>query len=164
MKRRSERLQLDTIAGLSLVGLGCYTVVLRLCRQERVAHDPIVAERRQRMAYIAHTLDWLVNLLIGLMSYKLIVSEQVGGRYHPLWLRIYFIITGPLPTLGMLVAMITAHQQGATAADETRRRRMHTIAGFVGYAAWWLSVLPIFVRPLLRQTAKQVPQGFATEE
>jgi hypothetical protein len=118
-----------------------------------------VAARRRRLATIAHTLDWSVNLIIALASRRMLQQEVYGGQHHPRWLRIYYVITGPLPTLGMVATMITGYRWGPTMAQHPWQRRVHRLAATGGYVAWWFSILPIFVQPLVNRWAQGQQQN-----
>lgn len=144
---------MDLVCG---VALACYTVVLGLCHLETRQHKPQRSILRRRLAYVAHALDWLMNILVAVVGVKrLFHDENFGGQYQPYWVKVYFMITGPLPTIGMVGAMITGHYWGDRLHSEPRRRRIHRIAGMVGYVSWWLSLLPIFLRPWLNRWRKQ---------
>jgi hypothetical protein len=66
------------------------------------------------------------------------------------------MITGPLPTIGMVGALITGHRWGPQLGTDPKRRRIHRAFAWLGYVSWWLSYLPIFAQPLLNR-GKQTP-------
>jgi dolichyl-phosphate-mannose--protein O-mannosyl transferase len=157
----NDRRALTIMALVSLASLACYTSVLRLCRQD--AQAQLSAEqrrRRRRLAYAAHGLDWLMNLLVATVGVgRMLQADNFGGYKMGRALKAYFIVTGPLPTLGMVVAMITAHRWGERMQREPRLRRIHCLAAIVGYGSWWLSVLPIFVMPFFQVKGKSQAEG-----
>ncbi len=149
-----DRFMLYAMAAVSAVSLACYTAVLYLCRQERICHQPVRAAWRNRLANIAHALDWLMNVMVALVGIgRLFRDEQFGGQHQPRWLKIYFMITGPLPTIGMVGAMITGHRWGEHLRDHPQRRRLHRTFAWLGYVSWWLSFIPIFFQPWLNRLA-----------
>ncbi len=151
-----DRLVLYVMAVVSGVSLACYTAVLYLCRQEAICHDPARAALRTRLANLAHALDWLMNLLVALVGIgRLFREENFGGQHQPRWLKIYFMITGPLPTIGMVGAMITGHRWAETMRSRPQQRRLHRIFAWLGYWSWWLSFIPIFFQPWLNRSARQ---------
>lgn len=159
MKKLSDRQILILMVVLSSGSLACYTAVMRLCHLDARQPNPQRALLRRRLAYVAHSLDWTMNLVIGLVGIqRLFRDENFAGQHQPRWLKIYFIITGPLPTLGMLVALVTGHQWGERLGEDPRRRRIHKSAALVGYISWWLSMLPLFVQPLLNRLRTARPR------
>lgn len=149
-----DRIILYVMAAVSGVSLACYTAVLYLCRQEARGSQPTRATLRTRLANLAHALDWLMNLLIALVGIgRLFREEQFGGQHQPRWLKIYFMLTGPLPTIGMVGAMITGHRWEKTMHHHLHQRRLHLIFAWVGYFSWWLSFIPIFFQPWLNRMA-----------
>jgi len=149
-----ERFILYAMAAVSGVSLACYTAVLYLCRQEVNDHQPERAALRTRLANLAHALDWLINLMVALVGIeRLFREERFGGQHQPRWLKIYFMITGPLPTIGMVGAMITGHRWGHTMKDHPYQKRLHRTFAWLGYISWWLSFIPIFFQPLLNRLA-----------
>ena len=162
----SDRQILYVMAAISGAALVCYTAVLRLCRAEARSPDPARAARIRSLANLAHLLDWLMNLLVGIVGIgRLYREENFGGQHQPKWLKIYFMITGPLPTLGMIGAIITGHRWGDQLAHDPRKRRIHRIAAWLGYVSWWFSYLPIFAQPLLnRRAATQPPEAAPTPD
>ncbi len=166
MHQRTDRSVIYLMAGLSTVALICYTAVLRLCRLEARQPDPQRAQLRRRLANLAHILDWIVSLVAVAAAKRMYQEEDFGGQHHPRWLKIYFMITGPLPTLGMLVAMITGHRWGDDLGTNPVRRRIHRSAAWVGYVSWWFSMLPLFIQPMLnrrRQAQLQAQQEIAQQ-
>lgn len=156
LNKLSDRQLLYLMAFISGVALICYTAVLRLCRLEARDHQPERAARRTRLAYVAHILDWMMNVLIALAGIeRLYRDERIGGQHQPRWLKIYFVITGPLPTIGMLGALITGHRWGPQLGGDPRRRRIHRFFAWLGYVSWWLSYLPIFAQPVLNWMVRQ---------
>ena len=147
------------MAAVSGVALTCYTAVLRLCVLEARSHSPERATRRTQLANLAHLLDWLMNALVAVVGVgRLFREENFGGQHQPRWLKVYFMITGPLPTIGMVGAMVTGHRWGPQLGTDRRRRRIHRGLAWLGYTSWWLSYLPIFAQPLLnRSSAEQQP-------
>jgi len=155
MNKLSDRQILYLMALVSGVSLACYTAVLRLCGKEAVAHDPRRATLRTRLAAVAHGLDWVMNIMVALVGVgRLFREEDFGGQHQPRWLKIYFMITGPLPTIGMVGAMVTGHRWGPQLGASPRRRRIHRALAWLGYVSWWLSYLPIFAQPLLNRSAQ----------
>lgn len=151
--RLTDKQVLYLMAAVSGLALVCYTIVLRLCGLEAVDHSPERAARRTRLAYLAHGLDWAMNAMVALVGVgRLFCEEEFGGQHQPRWLKVYFMVTGPLPTIGMVGAMITGHRWGPQLGTDPRRRRIHRGLAWLGYASWWLSYLPIFAQPLLNQT------------
>ncbi len=149
-----DRFILYAMAAVSGISLACYTAVLYFCRQEALAHQPQRAALRTRLANVAHTLDWLMNVMVALVGIgRLFREENFGGQHQPRWLKIYFMITGPLPTIGMVGAMITGHRWGATMRDHPQQRRWHRFFAWLGYISWWLSFIPIFFQPWLNRRA-----------
>ncbi|MCS6887454.1 MAG: hypothetical protein NZQ09_04530, partial [Chloroflexus sp.] len=109
---------------VSLASLACYTATLYLCRQEVNGHQPERAALRSRLANVAHALDWLMNVMVAVVGVgRLFRDEHFGGQYQPRWLKIYFMITGPLPTIGMLGAMITGHRWGESMRNHPQQQR-----------------------------------------
>lgn len=157
LKKLTDRQILYLMAAVSGAALACYTAVLRLCGAEAVAHNPQRAALRTRLAAIAHILDWVMNVMVALVGVgRLFHEEEFGGQHQPRWLKIYFMISGPLPTIGMVGAMITGHRWGSTLGSDARRRRIHRGLAWLGYVSWWFSYLPIFAQPLLnRMSARQ---------
>lgn len=150
--RLTDRQILYLMAIVSGASLVCYTAVLRLCGLEAQEHQPARAERRNRLASIAHLLDWLMNALVATVGIgRLYREENFGGQHQPRWLKIYFMVTGPLPTIGMVGAMVTGHRWGPRLGTDQRRRRIHRALAWLGYTSWWLSYLPIFAQPLLNR-------------
>lgn len=157
--RLTDRQVLYLMAVVSGISLSCYTAVLRLCGLEARDPQPGRAARRTQLANIAHVLDWVMNAMVALVGVgRLFREEDFGGQHQPRWLKIYFMVSGPLPTIGMVGAMITGHRWGPRLATDPRRRRIHQSLAWLGYASWWLSYLPIFAQPLLnRAKARQAP-------
>jgi hypothetical protein len=152
LKRLSDRQILYVMALVSGVALVCYTAVLRLCGLEAQSHRPERAARRNQLAYLAHILDWVMNVMVAVVGIgRLFREEDFGGQHQPRWLKIYFMVTGPLPTIGMVGAMITGHRWGPLLGTDPRRRRIHRGFAWLGYVSWWLSYLPIFAQPLLNR-------------
>ncbi|NTU79708.1 MAG: hypothetical protein HGA45_09950 [Chloroflexales bacterium] len=148
----TDRQSLSFMALVSGVSLACYTAVLRLCRLEAKEHQPERAARRNQLANFAHLLDWVMNAMVVLVGIqRLYREENFGGQHQPHWLKVYFMITGPLPTIGMLGAMITGHRWGPRLGADPTRRRIHRALAWLGYISWWLSYLPIFAQPLLNR-------------
>ncbi len=155
-----DRLILYAMAAVSGVSLACYTAVLYLCRQEVNTHHPERAALRNRLANIAHALDWLMNVMVAVVGIgRLFREEHFGGQHQPRWLKIYFMITGPLPTIGMVGAMITGHRWGEAMRDHPQQRRLHRFFAWLGYVSWWLSFIPIFFQPWLNRQAAVSKQG-----
>jgi hypothetical protein len=144
------------MAAISGAALACYTAVWRLCALEaRSPHAGRQGALRQ-LANLAHTLDWAMNILVATVGVgRLFREENFGGQHQPRWLKMYFMISGPLPTLGMLGALITGHRWGAQLATDSRKRRIHRASAWLGYVAWWFSYLPIFAQPFLNRLAKR---------
>ncbi|GAB4447120.1 MAG: hypothetical protein OHK0015_50990 [Chloroflexi bacterium OHK40] len=164
LNRLSDRQVLYLMAFVSGLSLACYTAVLRLCGQEAQEHRPERAALRSKLAVAAHGLDWLMNLLVALVGVgRLYREENFGGQHQPRWLKVYFMVTGPLPTIGMVGAMITGHRWGPRLGSDPRRRRIHRALAWLGYVSWWLSYLPIFAQPLLNRrqarASSQSPVG-----
>ncbi|MFV9503245.1 MAG: hypothetical protein AB4911_01630 [Oscillochloridaceae bacterium umkhey_bin13] len=158
LKQFSDRQILYAMAVVSGISLACYTAVLRLCRLEASEHLPARAVRRNRLANLAHLLDWVMNAMVALVGIgRLYREENFGGQRQPRWLKIYFMITGPLPTIGMVGAMITGHRWGSELGRNPQRRRIHRALAWLGYVSWWLSYLPIFAQPLLNRMGNTVP-------
>lgn len=152
--RLTDRQVLYLMTAVSGASLTCYTAVLRLCWLEAHHHEPARAMQRNRLAAIAHLLDWVMNAMVALVGVRrLFREERFGGQHQPRWLKIYFIVTGPLPTIGMVGAMITGHRWGAQLGTDPQRRRIHRGLAWLGYVSWWLSFLPIFAQPLLNQVS-----------
>ena len=79
-----------------------------------------------------------------------------GCQRQPRWLKIYFMISGPLPTIGMVGAMITGHRWGEQLGQDSKKRSIHRAFAWLGYSSWWFSVIPMFAQPYLnRQAAAQ---------
>jgi hypothetical protein len=152
-----EKLLLYLMALISAASLASYSAVMVLCRREAREHDPARAARRTQLANLAHTLDWAMNILIGLVGIgRLYRDENFGGQRQPRWLKLYFMISGPLPTIGMVGAMISGHRWGAQLGQDARKRNIHRAFAWLGYSSWWLSVIPMFAQPYLnRQAAAQ---------
>lgn len=151
-KRFTDRQVLYLMAGVSGLALACYTAVLRLCGLEARDHSPERAARRTRLANLAHLLDWLMNAMVVAVGVgRLFREEHFGGQHQPRWLKVYFMLTGPLPTISMVGAMLTGHRWGAQLGSDPRRRRIHRALAWLGYSSWWLSFLPIFAQPLLNR-------------
>jgi hypothetical protein len=152
LNKLSDRQILYLMALVSGVSLACYTAVLRLCGKEAVEHQPERAALRTQLANLAHVLDWAMNLMVAVVGVgRLFREEEFGGQHQPRWLKIYFMISGPLPTIGMVGAMITGHRWGKTLGSNPRRRRIHRALAWLGYVSWWFSYLPIFAQPLLNR-------------
>jgi hypothetical protein len=150
----SDRQFLYLMAALSGAALFCYTTVLRLCQREAQGATPERRARIRRVANVAHLLDWLINVLLATVGFgRLFREEQFGGQYQPRWLKIYFMISGPLPTIGMVGAMITGHRWAETMAGNAGQRRIHRWFSWFGYVSWWFCYLPIFGQPLLNRIA-----------
>lgn len=155
-KRLSDRQILYAMALVSGISLVCYTAVLRLCRLEAQEHQVERAAQRTRLANIAHVLDWVMNAMVAIVGIgRLFREENFGGQHQPRWLKIYFMITGPLPTIGMVGAMITGHRWGPQLGSDPRRRYIHRAFAWVGYISWWLSYIPIFAQPLLNRISEE---------
>ena len=153
----SDRQILYVMALVSGVALVCYTAVVRLCRLEATEHQTERAARRTRLAYLAHSLDWIMNVMVAVVGInRLFREEDFGGQHQPRWLKIYFMISGPLPTIGMVGAMITGHRWGPRLGSDPRRRRIHRALAWLGYVSWWLSYLPIFAQPLLNRGRRKI--------
>lgn len=160
LNRLSDRQILYLMALVSGVSLACYTAVLRLCAQEARGHEPGRAARRTQLANLAHALDWLMNAMVAAVGVgRLFKEEQFGGQHQPRWLKVYFMVTGPLPTIGMVGAMLTGHRWGPRLGSDPRRRRIHRALAWLGYASWWLSYLPIFAQPLLNRAGARAELG-----
>lgn len=152
LKWLTDKQLLYLMALVSGVSLACYTAVLRLCGEEALRHRPERAALRTRLANVAHLLDWLMNGLVATVGVGRLFREQdFGGQHQPRWLKIYFMLSGPLPTIGMVGAMITGHRWGHTLGSDARRRRIHRSLAWLGYVSWWFSYLPIFAQPLLNR-------------
>jgi len=96
----------------------------------------------------------LINLMVALVGIeRLFREERFGGQHQPRWLKIYFMITGPLPTIGMVGAMITGHRWAHTMKNHPYQKRLHRTFAWLGYISWWLSFIPIFFQPLLNRLA-----------
>jgi hypothetical protein len=163
-QQRIDRQILYLMALVSGVALACYTAVLRLCRQEAQAHNPERAAKRTRLAYAAHALDWLMNVMVAVVGVgRLFNEEDFGGQHQPRWLKVYFMVSGPLPTIGMVGALITGHRWGPTLGSNPRRARIHRIFAWLGYSSWWFSYLPIFAQPLLNR-ARSEKSGVRSQE
>jgi hypothetical protein len=159
LTKLSDRQILYLMALVSGGALACYTAVLRLCGQEAVEHRPERAALRTRLAGLAHLLDWTMNIMVAVVGVgRLFREEQFGGQYQPRWLKIYFMVSGPLPTIGMVGAMITGHRWGRSFATDARRRRIHRALAWLGYVSWWFSYLPIFAQPLLNRISARAEQ------
>lgn len=151
----SDRQILYAMALVSGAALACYTAVLRLCAQE-AAGQTASPRLRAGLANLAHLLDWTMNLMVAIVGVgRLFREEQFGGQYQPRWLKLYFMLSGPLPTIGMVGAMITGHRWGATLASNPQRRRIHRAFAWLGYVSWWFSYLPIFAQPLLNRISSE---------
>jgi hypothetical protein len=159
----SDRQFLYLMAALSGAALFCYTSVLRLCQREAQGAAPERRARIRKVANLAHVLDWLINVMLATVGFeRLFREEQFGGQHQPRWLKIYFIVSGPLPTIGMVGAMITGHRWGDQLASDARKRRIHRWLSWFGYVSWWFCYLPIFGQPLLnRLAARRVAQTAA---
>lgn len=154
--RLSDRQILYIMAAVSGISLCCYTAVLRLCGLEARGHSPERATQRTRLANLAHLLDWVMNVMVAAVGVgRLFREENFGGQHQPRWLKVYFMITGPLPTIGMVGAMVTGHRWGPRLGTDPRRRRIHRGLAWLGYVSWWLSYLPIFAQPLLNRAAAE---------
>jgi hypothetical protein len=152
MRKLSDRQVLYLMALVSGVSLACYTAVLRLCGREAIEHNPERAILRTRLANVAHLFDWMMNVMVAMVGIgRLYREENFGGQHQPHWLKIYFMISGPLPTIGMVGAMITGHRWGSSFGSNPRRRRIHQALAWLGYTSWWFSYLPIFAQPLLNR-------------
>lgn len=152
LKKLSDRQILYLMALVSGAALTCYTAVLRLCGEEARGHTPARAALRTRLATAAHVLDWVMNIMVATVGIgRLFREEDFGGQHQPRWLKVYFMISGPLPTIGMVGAMITGHRWGSRFGSDPRRRRIHRGLAWLGYISWWLSYLPIFAQPLLNR-------------
>ena len=156
-RKLSDQQILYVMALVSGVALVCYTAVVRLCRLEATEHQTERAVRRTRLAYLAHSLDWIMNVMVAVVGInRLFREEDFGGQHQPRWLKIYFMISGPLPTIGMVGAMITGHRWGPRLGSDPRRRRIHRALAWLGYVSWWLSYLPIFAQPLLNRERRKI--------
>ncbi len=166
-KKLSDRQILYLMALVSGISLACYTAVLRLCRLEAIEHRPERAVLRTRLANLAHALDWLMNVMVATVGVgRLFREEHFGDQYQPRWLKIYFMLSGPLPTIGMVGAMVTGHRWGPRLRSDPTRRRIHHGLAWLGYVSWWFSYLPIFAQPLLnrlRTTPDAAPRPVDTE-
>jgi hypothetical protein len=150
----TDRQILYLMALVSGVSLACYTAVLRLCGREAIAHNPSRAVLRTRLANVAHLFDWAMNIMVATVGVgRLFREENFGGQYQPRWLKVYFMVSGPLPTIGMVGAMVTGHRWGPQLGSDPRRRRIHRALAWLGYSSWWFSYLPIFAQPLLNRRA-----------
>lgn len=148
----SDRALLYVMALISAASLACYSAVMVLCRREAATHDPQRAKQRTTLANIAHTLDWAMNILIALVGIgRMYRDENFGGQRQPRWLKIYFMISGPLPTIGMVGAMLTGHRWGEQLSQDERKRSIHRGLAWLGYSSWWFSVIPMFAQPFLNQ-------------
>ena len=157
-----ERALLYVMALISAVSLACYSAVMVLCRREAKQPDRERARRRTQLANVAHTLDWAMNILIGLVGFgRIFRDEHYGGQHQPRWLKIYFVISGPLPTIGMVGAMVTGHRWGEQLGKDQRKQRIHRFFAWLGYSSWWFSVLPMFLQPWLNRqhAAKDAAAG-----
>jgi hypothetical protein len=155
LHKPSDRQILYLMALVSGLSLACYTAVLRLCSQEAIAHRPERAALRSRLAALAHGLDWLMNVMVAVVGVgRLFREEDFGGQHQPRWLKLYFMLSGPLPTIGMVGAMITGHRWGPRLGSDQRRRRIHRGLAWLGYVSWWFSYLPIFAQPLLNRLGR----------
>jgi hypothetical protein len=151
-----DRYILYVMALVSGVSLACYTAVVRLCSQEAREHRPERAALRTRLANLAHVLDWLMNVMVATVGIgRLFREERFGGQYQPRWLKVYFMVSGPLPTIGMVGAMITGHRWGPRLGSDPLRRRIHRGLAWLGYVSWWFSYLPIFAQPLLNRLSNE---------
>lgn len=160
LSKLSDRQILYVMALVSGIALVCYTAVVRLCRLEATEHQSGRAAYRTRLAYLAHSLDWVMNVMVAVVGInRLFREEDFGGQHQPRWLKIYFMISGPLPTIGMVGAMITGHRWGPRLGSDPRRRRIHRALAWLGYVSWWLSYLPIFAQPLLNRGRRKVGHG-----
>lgn len=157
MKKLSDRQLFYLMIALCGAALGAYTEVARLCRLEARCPDPARAIRRRRMAYLAHGLDWTINVIVMVAGIgRLFKAEDFGGQYQPRWLKVYFMVTGPLPTLAMVATMLSGSGGRKSMQQRPLQRRFHRIAAYSGYILWWISCLPIFIQPFLnRQRALQ---------
>jgi hypothetical protein len=156
-RKLSDQQILYVMALVSGVALVCYTAVVRLCRLEATEHRTERAAHRTRLAYLAHSLDWVMNVMVAVVGInRLFREEDFGGQHQPRWLKIYFMISGPLPTIGMVGAMITGHRWGPRLGSDPRRRRIHRALAWLGYVSWWLSYLPIFAQPLLNRGRRKI--------
>lgn len=161
----SDRQFLYLMAALSGAALVCYTTVLRLCQIEGVRAAPERRARIRQVANLAHVLDWLINVMLATVGFgRLFREEAFGGQHQPRWLKIYFTISGPLPTIGMVGAMITGHRWGEQMATDARKRRIHKGLSWFGYVSWWFCYLPIFGQPLLNRMAARKAQALAQED
>jgi hypothetical protein len=98
-----------------------------------------------------------MNVMVAVVGInRLFREEDFGGQHQPRWLKIYFMISGPLPTIGMVGAMITGHRWGPRLGSDPRRRRIHRALAWLGYVSWWLSYLPIFAQPLLNRERRKI--------
>ncbi len=150
----SDRQFLYLMAALSGAALFCYTTVLRLCRLEAQRATPVRRARIRQVANLAHVLDWLINVMLATVGFgRLFREEEFGGQYQPRWLKVYFIVSGPLPTIGMVGAMITGHRWGDQLASDLWKQRIHRWLAWFGYVSWWFCYLPIFGQPLLNRLA-----------
>lgn len=165
MKGFSDRHWLYLMDLVCAAALFCYTVVLALCHWSARNRNARLAAWRRRMAFLAHSLDWLMNVLVLVKGIgRLFRDEHFGGQYQPRWVKVYLMITGPLPTVAMVGAMMTGKRWEHTLSQNGRQRTIHRTFGLIGYVAWWLSLLPIFLRPWLnRQRDQQRTQSGTAE-
>lgn len=165
MRRFSDRHWLYLMDLVCAAALACYSVVLVLCHRSSRNQDARLVTWRRRIALLAHSLDWFMNLLVLVKGIgRLFHDEHFGGQYQPRWVKVYFMITGPLPTVAMVGAMITGKRWEGQLQNNPRQRQIHRIFGLVGYVAWWFSLLPIFLRPWLNRQRDQQIEKSGTKE
>lgn len=146
---------------VSLLTLGLYSYVLRLCQCEarrnaalRNAGQAVElgeAKHRARLALLAFALDLLISAYFSSVTPALL--KQGGLAFNrktmPRPLFWFFAITGFVPTATMTITVLGSRRWHERIRQNRVWRIAHALIALTAYFSWWLACAPVFIVVLL---------------
>lgn len=146
---------------LSLLTLGLYSYVLRLCQKEARRNArfrqlgqlalPLPESRRVRLASLAFGLDLLVSAYFSAITPVLLKQGGVAFNRQtlPRPLFWFFAVTGFVPTASMTFTVLTGRRWTARIQQKKVWRVAHGLVALLAYFSWWLACAPVFLVAVL---------------
>lgn len=150
---------------VSLLTLGLYSYVLRLCQcearrnaalqakgqDESEAEATSEAKYRARLALLAFTLDVLISAYFSSVTPALL--KQGGLAFNrktmPRPLFWFFAVTGFVPTATMTITVLGSRRWHERIHHNRAWRIAHAFIALTAYFSWWLACAPVFLVVLL---------------
>ena len=137
---------------LSLLTLGLYSYVLKLCQHEAKSNlqfpqtGSSATRRRVRLASTAFSLDLLISAYFSAVTPILLKECGVvlNRKTMPRPLFWFFAITGFVPTVSMTFTVLSGHFWHERIRQQKSLRLFHGLVAIVAYFPWSFGMRPGF--------------------